>query len=441
MSDSVKEDQAKHPFRQGNRLLALISLALGFITWVVFAMVNGDTRDQTVHNVPVHIEMTGTVAGDLGLKTFFPTASSAENITVSVVVHAKRYDTIAKEDLNAQLMVSDVDRAGDYNLGVRITPAKAGDTRFEIRSYSVGGVEGHTTIAVGFDYERTLSFELSPVINGAVTVPDGYYAGDVMLTKKFVSITGPQRKIAEIAGVKAEIMASGLLKETTTFEGDGVRITPVDAAGNAVPQFLTIDGGGDLKATLPVWKQATLRTTIDFLHVPQAYLSQPLPFRMKPESVRAALDEERANIAQEQGYAVGTIDFAALAPNRNAVTFQAAELTQIAFLDSTSEITATVDLTGFSTRTMTLPGGNIEVDSAPDAPGYEGTFSSVRNVVVVGPEESLASLTAERLSGKAMVDSSASAGRAILPVTIAVDSDDCWVYGTDYKANGTLRES
>jgi len=422
---------------KNNRILIAVSLVLGVMVWLVFAFVNSDREERTIHNVPLQIDLTGTMASQLNLQPFFPIDMNPEDIRVSVVVSARRYDTVTWQDINARLVVENVNMAGDYSLAVQPTYARPGDeARFDILNYYIGGVTNQRVLAVAFDFERTLPFELVPTVIGDVEAPEGSHAGELMLSKKYVSITGPQRKLASIAEVRAEIEVKEPLKETAVY--NNIRIVPVDAEGNPIPQFLVIEGG--VNATLPVWEIAQLRSMVDFLGTPEAYYANPLRYTVSPSSVRAA----SANIPPDQTLRVGTIDFATLSPDDNQKSFQASELTQIAFLDGTEAFTAWVDMAGMAERTLRLPADNITLAGKTN---LTARLRDVQRVTIVGPEDIVAELTPDNLAGEAVVPADANTGANALEVRVRVIQTNpegeeeahptCWVYGK-YTVNATL---
>jgi len=429
---------AKRPPWQDNRVLMAVSLGLSIIVWVVFASVNSNMEEHTIQNVRVDIDLSGTTAEELDLKPFFPSPTGQEEIFVDVVVMAPRYDVPAPEDLDAKLKVDSVNRADDYSLAVQVSRAQSSNkSRFEIKDYYVGKVKDRKLVNVAFDYERTLPFELIPVVEGNVDVPEGFYKGDLMLSKKFVSITGPQQKLAKIAAVTAKIVVDQPLKDTMEFEN--IEITPLDAAGNAIPHYLTVEG--DVSATLPIWELATLRPMVDFLGAPESYYATPLRYTITPNTVQAALPS--ASIAANQSCSVGAIDFAALSPGHNTKTFSASDLKQVAFLDGTEKFTVWVDMSGLEARAMTLPAANIKLaePAKPDAntAAFTAQFRNDVQVTVVGTPEALDELTAENLQGEAVWNSDTPAGQTVLDMRVRVveptadgkadPHPSCWIYG------------
>jgi len=427
MKDDAKNGRL-HALLRDQRVLLGISVLLAAIVWLVLAVINGDERELTITGVPVRADFTGTVAEELGLQPFSSgPLTDLENLTVTVVVRCMRYENVTAETLVAELVAGDVYTAGEHSLAIRVTPRRQADRdRYELVSVTPASVPLY------FDHERTLEFELTPEVIGEIRVPEGYHAEDLLLSKKSVSVSGPARLVDAISMVKAEVTADEEYSETKLFQD--VAIVPVSRSGDTSP-YLTVEGGKpQINATLPVWKRASLYPVVDFQNVPGAYLSAPLPVQVSPAAMNAALPESR--IAEDMRYSVGKIDFQALSPASNRFSFPAQDLKEIRLFNEIRAFTAVVDLTGFETARLTLPGTQVQ---APVDGRFAAQFDDINNVVVVGPAEIVSSLTPFDLSGEAEIPEDAHPGRVTLPLTIRINREDCWVYG-EYTVKATLIE-
>ena len=432
MSEEAKAKEKNgrmHTFLRDQRVLFCISVLLAAVVWLVLAVINGDEQVLTITGVPVHADFSGTVAAEeLGLQPFSSgPLTDPDNLTVTVVVRCRRYENITAETLSAELVTGNVYTAGAQSLPIRVTPKRPADgDRYQLVSVTP------PSISLFIDHERTREFELTPEIIGEIQVPEDYHAEELQfLPKKIVSVSGPARLVDAITTVKAQINASDVYSETTVFPN--VSIVPVDINGDTSP-YLTVEGGNpQINATLPVWKRVSLTPAVDFQNVPGAYLGAPLPVEVTPASLRAALPGDR--ITEDLRYGVGKIDFRQLAPGNNRFSFPAEDLKEIRLFDETEAITATVDLTGFGTGHITLPGAQV---GAPPQDRFTASFEDISNVVVVGPADAVAALTPADLIGEVDLGD-AQPGRSTLPLTIRVNREDCWIYG-EYTVKATLIE-
>ena len=433
LDNQDKENKEKpgrlHVLLQDQRVLFTLSVFLAAVVWLVLAIVNGDEQEKTIEKVPVRADFSGTVAEELGLRPFWSGPLTDPNqLAVTVVVNCKRYENITADTLEAVLVTGSEFSAGEHTLSIRVAAKREADQdRFTIVS-----VTPDSTLLY-FDHERTVEFELTPELLGALQVEEGFHAEDVKFSKKNVSVSGPARLVDAITAVRAEIpLDEEPYNDTVIFPN--VDIVPVDINGDTSPYLTVEKGDPEINATLPVWKRATLTPAVGFLNVPVAYLSAPLPVTVSPVSVRAALPEER--IAENLRYTVGEIDFRKLAPGKNRFTFPAEELKEIRLFDGPEAFTAVVDLDGFAMETFALPGARIKLQAGE---GFIASFGDITAVTVVGPPEVLEGLTSNDLTGEVTLSEDAQPGRVSLPVTVRVDREDCWVYG-EYSTRVTLTE-
>jgi len=427
--NSEPKNGRMHTLLRDQRVLLGISLFLAIVLWLVLAVINGDEQELTIPNVPVRADFSGTVAEELGLEPFWSgQLTDPGQLTVTVVVKCKRYEKITADTLEAELVTGNEYTAGEHTLAIRVTPKRDVDKdRYELVSVTPA------SIPLYFDHFKSLEFEPTAEVIGEVSVPEGYYAEDVKLSKKIVAVSGPARLVEAVTLVKAEVkLDDKTYRETTVFPD--ILVYPVDRNGDTSP-YLVVEGGSpEVNATLPVWKIATLFPVVDFQNVPGAYLSTPLKVTVNPATLLAALPKDR--IAEDLRYSVGQIDFRELSPVNNQFSFPTEDLKEIRLFDETSAFTAVVNLDGFDTARLNLPGARVE-----RMPGsrFTARFTDIANVTVVGPAEVVAKLTPEDLTGVVEIPEDARPGRTTLPVTISTNREDCWIYGA-YTVRATLTE-
>jgi hypothetical protein len=425
-----KNGHKVHSLLHDQRFLLVVSLLLAVVVWVLVAVINGEEQEFVITGVPVQFSLKGTMAEQLGLEPFWSAPSNDPyQLTADVTVRCKLYENVTADDLAASLAVSDVNRAENFSLAIRVAPATAGDReRFSIVSIS------RTEVWLLFDHRKTGEFQLVPSVIGEVRVPEGYYAGEPMLSQNTVTVSGPETKFFGVKEVKALISPEGELQETTVYEN--LTILPVNESGDSPFSYLSVEPAGTtpVTATIHVWKRAALRPQADFLNVPQAYLATPLRCAVTPATVRAALPEDR--IPDDRRYSVGEIPFGKLSPGHTKFTFAASSLKEIKFLDDVTEFTAEVDLAGYETRQFTLLGGQIQ-KAKGGAGQFSAAFRDVARVTVVGRPDDLDALTDEDLTGTVEIPEDAQPGSGRFDVAIYVAAPACWVYGS-YKTTGLL---
>ncbi len=418
-----KQSQPLSRLFRSNKVLIPFSLFLAVWVWLILVVGSSESEDRVIERIPIKVDFSGTVSESLGLHAFWPQNVDPEHLTVDVTIRGKKYDispaVVSAEDLKVELLPKDINNndinaAGDYQLQVRVTQILGlGKANYKIISTSPA------TISVYFDHTKTTTFplELAPI--GEVTAAsEEYFAATPLLSRKTVSITGPAKDVNSIRQVKAQFLVEGPLEETQTF--NDVQINPIIDFG-AVSQYLTIDAGGSpISVTVPVWKRAQRKVSADFIDQPRAYIAKPLPVTFTPANVRAALPEK--SIREDGTYSVGQISFRQLSPGNNVFTFLTSELKEIYLFDALEAFRVEVDMTGMAETRLTLPKEKITVA------GGNAAVGDVQSVAVVGPKDVVEALTPQSLSGEVILTEETPKGSATLPVSIAVEHEDCWVY-------------
>ena len=414
---------------QNKRFVMGISLLLAIVAWVLFAVIEGEVQMNTI-TVPVAFEL-GSVAEERGWQAFWEhEVFNPDDMTVDVAYMSMRYITVRPEDITAELLTDVVVSPGLATIGFRVISNDR--DRFVVDSFTISG-SSHTSVQLFFDVPSQNSFDLELDIVGDIVVPEGYFAAEPLLLQRRVTISGPQTLVRQIDQVVARVQVDEAL-EPPSVEFENIAIIPMDANGSAIP-FLTVEE--EVSAVIPVWREETLRAAVEFLHMPSALQGNGngLRYGISPMSMTVALPGQA--IPGDGGYIVGSIHARALSPEHNRFRFYTEEMAEIYFFNGVTVFEVEVDMTGFETITMTLPGGRV---SLPEGSGLSGQFGNVANVTVVGPVEVLEELTPEDLGGMVTVTEETPRGSSQrLAVEISVDRDDSWVFG-EYTVLGTIRE-
>jgi len=415
---------------QNKRFVMGISLLLAIVAWVLFAVIEGEEQVNTI-TVPVRFDL-GNIAQERGWQAFWEhEVFNPNELTVDVVYTSMRYITVRPEDITAELLTDVVIRSGLATLNFRVISNDR--DRFAIESFTISG-SSHTSVQLYFDVPSQNTFDLELDIVGDIEVPEGYFAAEPLLLQRRVTVSGPQTLVRQIDHVIARVQVDEVLT-APEVEFENITIISVDINGNAVP-FLTVED--EVSAVIPVWQQMeALSVSVEFLHMPSIFQGNGngLRYGISPANVGAALPVQA--VPDNGEYIVGSIHARALSPEHNRFRFYAEDMSEIYFFNGVTVFEAEVDMTGFETVTMTLPGERIGL---PEGSGLIGQFGNVANVVIVGPADVLEELTPEDLSGMVTVTEETPRGsNQRLALEITVGRDDSWVFG-EYTVLGTVRE-
>lgn len=401
-----------------NKVAMLFSLIAAFAIWIWVAVEKSPVVEVTISAVPVKIDMENSVPAQLNLQTFGQT-----DYTVDVTVTGKRFvvSTLSAEDIAVTAQTNYVDSAGNKSLQLKAAPANSKD--FEIVRLS------QSYIDVYFDTYKEAEFAIVPHISAPndQTVIDGCVLGDVLFSKNTVIVSGPSAEVNKITGVVAETSVSAPLSATTTVQPEIKLQTENEESLSNV----TIDTGDvAMTMTMPVLKTVTLPTTVTFRNTPTGYLNESVPFTVSPAKIEAAVPIEK--IDEIQSISVGTVDFAELDIGYNVFNFKASDITEYTITDSTAHFKVTVNMSGLTSATFSVPQQNISITAQRD--GFNATVIAepLENIRIIGTTEEIAALTNEMIFAEInLSDVALQEGEQTVKARVVIKgSTKAWAAGT-----------
>ncbi len=366
-----------------NKFMMLFSLLAAFGIWIWVAIEKSPVVDVTITSVPVQIDMENSVPAQLNLQMFGQT-----EYYVDVTVSAKRFvaSSLTPADISVTAQTNFVDSAGTKSLQLRAAAANSKD--FEITGLSQNYID------VYFDTYKEAEFAIEPKINapqeGAVIAD--CMLGDPVFSRSSVIVSGPATEVNSVTGVLAVVTLDAPLSATTTLQPQ----LQLQTDSSETLSNVTIDSGdSDVTMTVPVLKSVVLPTTVTFRNMPAGYLNASVPFTVSPSSVEAAIPVEQVDSVT--AISVGTLDFSELDSGYNRFVFEASDITDYIVTDKTTRFRVTVDMSGTTSATFTVPEGNISITAQQD--GFASTVipAAIRNVRVIGTAEEIAALTNDML--------------------------------------------
>lgn len=415
-----------------NRFLAVFSIVAALVIWIWISINKSPEVQQVITDVPVQINLENTIPEQLGLEIF-----GDSEFNVDVTVKGKKYivGSLKSDDIEVIANTNRVDSAGLWTLQLKVAPKDESDN-FVISSYSTNYVE------VYFDTYKELEVAVEGVVDTKLDsyVPDDCLAGDVVLSKNTVLLTGPASEINRITGVTATAKINDILEKTTTFEAD-VEIKTVD--GIALEYTKITDSNNDITVAVPVLKVVTLPTAIDFKNAPSYFINNPLKYSVSPSSVRVAIPVDV--IDSTKHFVVDTIDFADIGVSHNTFYVSADSITSYKIMDdSVKRFKISVNASGFETKTLSVPASAISVKNERDDFEVDLNTSKAVSVTVIGTEADLDTITAENLKIEVdTADKVLTNDTQVLSGKVIVNGDlNCWAYGKyDIKVKVKVKET
>lgn len=402
-----------------NKVLALVSFIFAFSIWTWISIEKSPEVQQIVTDVPVQLSIENSIPEQLGLEIF-----GEKDFKVDVTVKGKKYivSSLKSEDIQVIANTNYVDSPGSKTLQLKITPKESGDDFTIVSSSS-------TYVEVYFDTYKEVEFALEGTVESTLDsyIPEGCLAGDVVLSKNTILLSGPATEINRITGVSATATVNEVLEKTTTFDakidikttdGTELKYTTINSDDNAV----TI--------SVPVLKVVTLPTAVEFKNAPSYFINNPLKYSVYPSSVRVAIPVD--SIETTKQFVVETIDFADITNSYNTFYVSTNSISSYKLMDENiKRFRITVNASDLSSKSVIVPASAFSVKNNRDDYSVQLNTKNSITVTLVGHKTDIESITADNL--RIEVDTAEKVIKndtTSLPGKVIISSDyNCWATG------------
>ena len=369
------------------RFVLILSFVVSFVLWMWVAIEKSPETQRVISGIPVQINLEDSVPEQLGLYVF-----GNSEFTVDVTVKGKKYVTssLSSDDIEVTANTNYVDSSGVKTLQIKVSQ-KDDNSDYEITSYSTNYIE------VYFDTYKEVELPLEGKIETSLStiVPEGCIVGDTVLSKSTVLISGPATEINKIVSINAIISVDDVLDKTTTFD-PVFKIVTNDGTDLEYVKMETDES--EITVTVPVLKEVTLPTVVEFRNAPSYFINNPLSYSVYPSKIRVALPLDMLDTITE--FVVSTIDFADISGSVNTFNFDVNQINsslKITDMNAT-KFTVKIDASEMVSKTISVPFSNFTVNNNRD--DYNVSISQDKNISVkiVGKESHIDSISAENLT-------------------------------------------
>lgn len=356
-----------------------LSLLVAFGLWLYVITYVSPGSEDTYDNIPV-IFSGDTVLLERGLMI---TAVSSE--TVSLRLSGNRTDLaqVNRGNITVRADLSKIYEPGNQlQLSTTVSfPGNLPNNAFVIESKDPGYLY--------INVERRVTKEVPVEIQWVGSAPEGYMSDreNSILDYTAISVTGPESVTDQIE--KAVIQAD--LTDQRESISQSFRYTLCDGEGTPVDAELITTNVEEVHLDVRIQKVKDISLVYNIVEGGGATRDN-VSVTMSADTIRVC-GSEVAIDAMEDQLVVGTINLAELTKSGN-LTFQVVLPEGITNLSAVTEVTATVMLSGLSTREYVLE--NIRSVNIPEGMAVE-LITEKLTVTVRGPVELMNRLTAENL--------------------------------------------
>ena len=422
MKNNKDTNKSKFSFSElvrDNRFIAVLSFVIAFVIWIWIAIEKSPEVQQVITDVPVQLNLENTIPEQLGLQIF-----GESEFNVDVTVKGKKYivASLEKDDIQVVANINRVDSAGLWTLQLKVAPTDGSDD-FTISSSS------QTFVEVYFDKYKELEVALEGIVDTKLEsyVPEDCLAGDIVLSKNTVLISGPASEINRVTGVSATATIENVLEKTTTFDTKIVINTT-----DGIPLEYTSINAGDINITMavPVLKVVTLPTAVEFKNAPSYFINTPLKYTVYPSTVKVAIPVDAIDTTEH--FIVDTIDFADISNSYNTFYVNSDSITSYKIMDENiKRFRISVNASDMSTKTMSVPSSAVKIKN--DRDDFDVRLNSTKDITVtlVGPQADIDAITADNIRIEVdTADKTIVNDTKVLQGKVIVSGDyNCWAIG------------
>lgn len=420
----VSAKERKRNFYQlfyNNHFVLALSLVIAILIWFIVSYSNVSNRPRMVYDVPITLEMS-EAAQEEGLRVF---AQSEDTANVSISGNGIVINRITAEDIQVVGTVAPAKSSdGMVTYTITLTAVKKGGG--VLSDYEIVKVEP-STITVDVDAYVEKSFSIDS--NVKYSVSSTYFANTPILSSENVMVSGPRSVVNKVSTVQAEYDIHDSLTKTATVSA---KLMAYDQYGIAVTDENLELSMENVEVTIPIYLRKDLSLTPMLVRTPSGFGKNRL--KVSPDSIEVAGPEESLSGMREMS--LDPIDLTKI--DFDNPVFEASVSLPAGFKNVSNVWTAQVevDLDGYTQKTFTV--SNVSAVNAGENQKVEVLTGAVR-VTLAGPEETIASLTADDLYVQADLTGQTSlTGTVELAATVGVTGrTDCWPIGK-YTVNAFI---
>lgn len=383
-----------------------LSLLIAIMFWLFVDNEQGSITSESYYNVPVEFIGAEDVLPNRGLMLI-----GGEGTTIDLKLSGPRIliSGLKKSDIRIQVNLSDITAAGTYSLTYQIFfPDEVDASKITRDRVSKSTI----TVEVGELFTKTVPVEVS--VSGET--PDGYIymVERLAVDPATLTVSGQEEIVDQVTAARVSLDLTGATNSISRqFDYE-----LLDADGNAVDKTGIIVSAKQVQVDAPIYLTKTLDLTVKFKESPGSTLEN-VNWKLSTNTIEVA--GEAASLENKEDIVLGEIDLSSLLSDTD--------------IELDINLPAgTVNLSGFTTVTLSisfkdnldtkaLSVTNISTTGLSEGQSFDRLTSSV-DVVVRGPADEVAQVTADDIRVVVDLTDYTSDGTYYIPAIVFVDGYD-----------------
>ncbi len=341
------------------------------------------------------------------------------NEVATIRIEGKRFDIsgLKADDFKTEIDLSSVRAAGTYNFKVNVVPNTNAECNITLQE--------PLEITLTVDEIITKEFEIEGTAPD-ISLPEGYYAGDITASPEKLFITGSASVIDKITKVEARSGYHGELtgslqtnSELIIYGENGSRI--ITDGLKFSTENVTVD--------IPIYRQKELPLNI-VINYPDNFDIDSLKYEIQPSSIIVAAPGNLIDNLSKLD--IGTVDLSDISLGKTYFTIPLPE--GYKNLSGNNSVTVEWKTENYGTLSIPVKTENIVITNAPDNYDISLTTRNI-NFTVVGPSDVLAGISGNDIIVNAdLLGVSLREGSQDITVTAQLKGENqkCWISG-EYK--------
>ncbi len=398
-TDDVKDKHQKHMAI----IIKVVCVLVAFIMWIYVMMVESPEYEETFSHITVELINTDQLIEEKELAIY-----NGYGTMIDITLSGKKsvISKLSADDIVATADVSTLTGdGGRYNCKI-VVDVPAG--------CKVVGMS-QETVSVYLDKSQQINVILGEERENT-DLPEGAFTGTIEYPVDMITVTGPSIVMSRVSRAVAKLDLAGVRK-TSTVTAD---IVLFDRDGNVINSPYIDYYPKQVTVTVPVYKTVSVNVDVQFKHGFLGYDNTAVSVYPATVEVTGEVDVINKGNLIESIILDEKNDFSKF---RCKGTYALNAVDGVMLSVSEVEVTAIIDSSIISSRTITVPGNNIMDTGA--RPGVEYTYSRTATPIeLMGPPAALAAIDPEDIT--LVLDmspySESNSGSANVKAEIVIDS-------------------
>ncbi len=391
------DDNKKKTIFDNKRIVLLFAFVLAILSWIVVAGFINPGQTRVISNIKIDYTKKEAdyqnknlqIVSDLSDLAYADLQISGDGSLLSSITNA---DVIVYPDFSA------VNGAGEHVVPLKAEKIKQGN--YSMMDISLKNSEhslknnASSTITLTFEEVETKTLPITVKADG-ITASEGYFKDTATTTPAEVTISGPKSEVSAVAKVVAIIPEEQERNEPIIFTGIELELLNENDL-KVDGENIVISPTDTVEVNIPILEVRSVDLTIDFTGVPQYFDLDWLKTRMHLSTDNVQIigtSEAFENLSDP--YPVYTVELSQLEPGWVSDPFKIELPEGLEVLEQNKQLVITYDSTGLVEKSFGV--SNIRLTNVPRNATITPIITTVRNVVLIGPEDQINTLLSENI--------------------------------------------